>query len=163
MSGQHHVTTVLPARKSHGTHWVGGSMGPTAGLDISENIRLSRPCREWKPGPSSPQPSRQTVCAIHCRTCAASCKASHKHQQRTGSARQDAGPRDTAFSWFFSLRSSKHLDGRPTWNVHSPVKTACTPPPRAATLRNSKFCPHTVLAFLRINTCYFPNKLTDQS
>jgi hypothetical protein len=38
---------LYPRGKSFGTHWIGGWMGPTAGLDAMEK---SWPCRKWDPG-----------------------------------------------------------------------------------------------------------------
>jgi hypothetical protein len=49
-SGQLHVTDI---------HWPEGWVGPTDGLDVSEDIS-NAPARKLTPSPASPQPSHYT-------------------------------------------------------------------------------------------------------
>jgi hypothetical protein len=45
VSGQRHAPAALyPLGKNPGTHWIGGWMGPRAGLDAGARIKI-RPCR----------------------------------------------------------------------------------------------------------------------
>jgi hypothetical protein len=38
-----------PGERAPGTHWIGGWVGPRAGLDAPEKRKISCPCRESKP------------------------------------------------------------------------------------------------------------------
>jgi hypothetical protein len=40
MSGQFHHPTALPWERAPGTHWIGGWVGPRAGLDVVEKKKL---------------------------------------------------------------------------------------------------------------------------
>jgi len=40
--------------KNHGTHWMGGWMGPRAGLDAVVNRKIPSPCRESNPDCPAP-------------------------------------------------------------------------------------------------------------
>jgi hypothetical protein len=53
MGGQHHAPAALSPGKRPRTHFIGGWVGPRAGLD---GCRKSRSRRNSIPGPSSPQP-----------------------------------------------------------------------------------------------------------
>jgi hypothetical protein len=56
-SGQLHASAALPSGERYpGTHWTGGWVGPTAGLDTVEWREISYPCRESNPSrpPRSP-------------------------------------------------------------------------------------------------------------
>jgi hypothetical protein len=50
VGGQLHAPAALPQGKRPGTHYIGGWVGPRAGLDGCEK---SRPHRDSIPGPSS--------------------------------------------------------------------------------------------------------------
>jgi hypothetical protein len=43
-----------------GTHWMWGWLGPTAGLKVFQNRKISCPCRDTNPGSPSPYPSPDT-------------------------------------------------------------------------------------------------------
>jgi hypothetical protein len=49
VSGQLNAPAALPRRKSPGTHWRGGRVGPIAGRDAVEKWKTSYPCRESNP------------------------------------------------------------------------------------------------------------------
>jgi hypothetical protein len=50
MCGQIHGPATLPPRKDPGTHWIGGWLGPRAGLDGVENRKfLTLPGPEIRP------------------------------------------------------------------------------------------------------------------
>jgi hypothetical protein len=51
VSGQIYTPAALPPGERPGTHYIGGWVGPRAGLDGCEK---SRPHRDSIPGPSSP-------------------------------------------------------------------------------------------------------------
>jgi len=51
VGGQRQAPAAFSPRKGHGTHCIGGWVGPSAGLDGYEK---SRPQRDSIPGPSSP-------------------------------------------------------------------------------------------------------------
>jgi hypothetical protein len=51
VGGQRHAPAALPPGQRHGTHFKGGWVSPTAGLD---GCGKSRPHRVSIPGPSSP-------------------------------------------------------------------------------------------------------------
>lgn len=55
VSGQLHTLAALPPGKDHGTHWIGGPMGPKAGLDVLEKEKISCPHRDSNPVSSSLQ------------------------------------------------------------------------------------------------------------
>jgi hypothetical protein len=38
-----------PKERAHGTHWIGGWVGPRAGLDAVVNSKISSPCQNSKP------------------------------------------------------------------------------------------------------------------
>jgi hypothetical protein len=46
-----------PCRFTPGIHWIGGWMGPTVGLEVVENRKISCPWRETKPGRPARSPS----------------------------------------------------------------------------------------------------------
>jgi hypothetical protein len=46
-----------PREIAPGTHWIGGWVGPRAGLDAVEKRRISCPCRESNPGSQARNPS----------------------------------------------------------------------------------------------------------
>jgi len=47
LSGQLHALVALPPGKSDiGTHWIGGWVGPTVGLNSVANRNISCPCRK---------------------------------------------------------------------------------------------------------------------
>ena len=52
VGGYHHALTALPLGKRHGTHWIGGWVGPRSSLD---GCWKSRPHRDLSPWPSSLQ------------------------------------------------------------------------------------------------------------
>jgi hypothetical protein len=58
--GQHHAPAALPPRKRPGTHWIGGWVGHTAGLDV---CRKSRPPTRFDPWTGQSVASRFTDCA----------------------------------------------------------------------------------------------------
>jgi hypothetical protein len=52
VSGQLHAPAALPpGKESPGIHWIGGWVGPRAGLDATEK-REALHCRKSNPGPS---------------------------------------------------------------------------------------------------------------
>jgi hypothetical protein len=51
VGGQRHASAALPAGKRSGSNFIGGWVGPRAGLD---GCGKSRPHRDPTPGPSSP-------------------------------------------------------------------------------------------------------------
>jgi hypothetical protein len=50
VSGQLHAPTALPPERARGTHWVGGLVGPRAGLDDVEKGKFL-PYRDSTSGP----------------------------------------------------------------------------------------------------------------
>jgi len=52
VGGERHAPAALHPRKKHGTHFIGGWVGPGAGLDGCAEYR---PYRDSIPGPWSPQ------------------------------------------------------------------------------------------------------------
>jgi len=58
------VTDTTPWPETLGTSWIGGWVGPTAGLVALEKITISRICGGSNPEPSSPQPSQYDDLAI---------------------------------------------------------------------------------------------------
>ena len=61
MRGQHHVPAALPSGKRYGTNFIGGWVGPRAGLDVCGK---SRPHRDWIPGLSYPDAQNAGVCIV---------------------------------------------------------------------------------------------------
>jgi hypothetical protein len=55
-----------PWTGSPGIQWTGGWVDPTAGLDISENRRISFPCLDSNSGLCSPYPNNYTNWATRC-------------------------------------------------------------------------------------------------
>jgi len=51
---------LTPGEGASGTHWLGGWLGPTAGLDAVAKRKKSLPFLEIEPRSSSPKPSRCT-------------------------------------------------------------------------------------------------------
>jgi hypothetical protein len=45
-----HLGRFIPGERASGTHWIGGWVDPTTGLDAVEKRRISFPCQESKPG-----------------------------------------------------------------------------------------------------------------
>ena len=58
VGGQLHASAALPPGKRHGTHCMGGCVGPSADLDGCEK---SRPHRDSIPGSSSPKPGLTVI------------------------------------------------------------------------------------------------------
>jgi hypothetical protein len=57
-SGQFHVPAALPPEKEPlVTHWIGGWVGPRAGLDAVMKRKIPNPCRDLNTRSSSPYPS----------------------------------------------------------------------------------------------------------
>jgi hypothetical protein len=53
VTGQLHAPTALPPReRAPGTHWIGGSVGPRAGLDVV--VKRKTPSRRRKSNPDHP-------------------------------------------------------------------------------------------------------------
>jgi hypothetical protein len=59
VSGQLHApATIIPRKEPPASiHWIGGLVGPRAGLDATEKRRISCPCQESNPG----RPARSTT------------------------------------------------------------------------------------------------------
>jgi hypothetical protein len=49
LSGQHHAPAALYPRGKD-THWIGGWVGPRAGLDAGDRRKIHCPCRGSNPG-----------------------------------------------------------------------------------------------------------------
>jgi hypothetical protein len=49
-----HPGRFTPRERAPGTHWIGGWMGPRAGLDAVVNRKIPSPCRNWNPRLSRP-------------------------------------------------------------------------------------------------------------
>jgi hypothetical protein len=50
VSGQHHGPAALyPGERTPGTHWIGGWVGPSAGLDAGARRKILCPCQGSKP------------------------------------------------------------------------------------------------------------------
>jgi hypothetical protein len=60
VSGQIYAPTALTPGKDPGIYWIGDWVGSRTGLDVLEKRRISCPCRDSNPGPSSPYPSHYT-------------------------------------------------------------------------------------------------------
>jgi hypothetical protein len=45
-----------PWGNASGTHWIGGWVGPKAGLDAVVKRKIPSPCQDWNPQTSSPLP-----------------------------------------------------------------------------------------------------------
>jgi len=54
VDGQVHVPTALTPGKVPGTHWIGGWVGPRAGLDAVVRRKIPSPYRDSNPQSSSP-------------------------------------------------------------------------------------------------------------
>jgi hypothetical protein len=39
----------IPGERAPGTHWIGGWVGPRAGLDAAEKRKIPLPYRKWNP------------------------------------------------------------------------------------------------------------------
>jgi hypothetical protein len=51
VSGQHHALAALyPREKTPGTHWIGGWVGPRAGLDADAREKILCLCQVSNPG-----------------------------------------------------------------------------------------------------------------
>ena len=50
--------------KNHGTHWIGGGVGPKNNLDVVKQRKIYCHCRNSNPGSSSLQPSHHTDYSI---------------------------------------------------------------------------------------------------
>jgi hypothetical protein len=51
VSGQHHASAALyPVEGTPGTHWIGGWVGPRAGLDAEAGRKILCLCRGSNPG-----------------------------------------------------------------------------------------------------------------
>jgi hypothetical protein len=50
VSGQLHAPAALLREKAPDTHWIGGSVGPRAGMDVMEERKVLIPCRKSNPG-----------------------------------------------------------------------------------------------------------------
>jgi len=61
-SSYHHLLAALPPGKNFGIYCIGGWVGHTASLDISEKRKISCPYQDFKPWPSSPQQSLYQLC-----------------------------------------------------------------------------------------------------
>jgi hypothetical protein len=48
---------LYPKERASGTHWIGGWVGPRAGLDTAVKRKIPSPWRDSNPRSSSPQPS----------------------------------------------------------------------------------------------------------
>jgi hypothetical protein len=60
VSGQLHASAALPPREiAPGTHWIGGWVGPRAGLDAVVKRKISSPRRESNPRTPIVQPVAQ--------------------------------------------------------------------------------------------------------
>jgi len=58
VSGQLHTLADLPLGKEPpDTHWIGGWVGPRAGLDVMVKRKISNPCQASNTCSSSPKPS----------------------------------------------------------------------------------------------------------
>jgi hypothetical protein len=65
VSGQLHAPAGLLSRETtSGTHWIGGWVGPRAGLEVMEKRKTSCPYREPNPDSSAIHPVAYTNCAI---------------------------------------------------------------------------------------------------
>jgi hypothetical protein len=62
MSGQLRALAALQPRKANGTHWIGGSVGPSAGVDDMEERKFF-PLPEFEHQPFG-RPARCIDCAI---------------------------------------------------------------------------------------------------
>jgi hypothetical protein len=60
VSGQLHTpAALLPGKEPPGTHWIGGWVGPRAGLDAMVKRKIPRPRRESNPRAPIVQPVAQ--------------------------------------------------------------------------------------------------------
>jgi hypothetical protein len=50
VSGHLHAPAALSGERVPGTHWIGGWLGPIAGLDAVANRKILSPCRESNSG-----------------------------------------------------------------------------------------------------------------
>ena len=65
VSGEIHAMVVLtPPEMSTSTHWMGGSMGPSAGLDALEKKKITCPCWDSNLWSSTPWATPQTDCTL---------------------------------------------------------------------------------------------------
>lgn len=71
VSGQHLAPAALPQGREPPTHGIGAWAGPREGLDHFETKKISCPCWDSNPWPSSPKPSSYTDHseAHECTTC----------------------------------------------------------------------------------------------
>jgi hypothetical protein len=50
----------IPGERAPSTHWIGGWVGPEAGLDVVPKKKISFPCRDSNPGRAARRPSEYT-------------------------------------------------------------------------------------------------------
>jgi hypothetical protein len=61
VSGQRHAPAALyPGERTPGTHWIGGWVGPRAGLDAGARRKILCPC--WGSNPDHPARSQTLYC-----------------------------------------------------------------------------------------------------
>jgi hypothetical protein len=61
LSGQLHDLAALPPEKNPGTHWIGGRVGPTVGLDAVVKRKIPTPLRESNPRTPIVKPVAQSL------------------------------------------------------------------------------------------------------
>jgi hypothetical protein len=76
VSGQHHTPVALkPGERTPSTHWIGGRVGPRAGLDAWARRKILCPC--WGLNPGRPTRS-QTLYCLSCSGSQSAYKISNK-------------------------------------------------------------------------------------
>jgi hypothetical protein len=145
---------LYPRERAPGTHWIGGWVGPRAGLDAVVKRKIPNPCQDSNPRSYSPWPSsippqlliQPNETNISCYIYIYTHTHTHTHTQYPGiflltpASRTALGPNQPLIQW---------VPGALSLGVKRPGREADHSPPSGAEVKNAWSCISTPPVHLR--------------